>query len=78
MRFVRHPGVTGKIYLPEDCDVDTQKHRCADCYACQQCGDDRCRVCREGTNQRLPAGGCCLREIGNPRPAVPPQTLRKD
>jgi len=27
--------------------AQSQKHPCPDCCFCQQCGDDRCRLCRE-------------------------------
>jgi hypothetical protein len=23
-----------------------KRHRCRDCFVCQNCGEDRCRVCR--------------------------------
>ncbi|MGA2506802.1 MAG: hypothetical protein ABSF80_04925 [Chitinispirillaceae bacterium] len=26
-----------------------KKHRCADCFVCQWCSDDRCRLCRMNT-----------------------------
>jgi len=46
MPFVKVPGVTGKVYVPEASAGQTKKHPCPDCFACQQCSDDRCNVCR--------------------------------
>jgi hypothetical protein len=46
MPFQSYPGIKGRVFIPEEGDQD-KKHPCADCCACQQCGDDRCRVCRE-------------------------------
>ena len=45
MPFVKMPGVTGKVYVPELLPGQTRKHTCPDCFACQQCSDDRCTVC---------------------------------
>ncbi|MEE4356527.1 MAG: sugar phosphate isomerase/epimerase family protein [Desulfococcaceae bacterium] len=47
MPFVRMPGVTGKVYVPEEQPRDKKKHNCKDCFACQHCSDDRCNLCRE-------------------------------
>lgn len=46
MPFVKMPGVTGKVYVPDMLPGQPQKHPCPDCFACQQCSDDRCTVCR--------------------------------
>ncbi len=46
MPFVKMPGVTGKVYVPETIPGQPQKYPCPDCFACQQCSDDRCAVCR--------------------------------
>ena len=45
MAFVSVPGIQGKVYVPDQ-DPRSAKHPCRDCFACQQCSDDRCRVCR--------------------------------
>jgi hypothetical protein len=45
MAFESIPGIEGKVFIP-DKDPGERKHPCPDCYTCQQCGDDRCRVCR--------------------------------
>ncbi len=46
MPFVKMPGVTGKVYIPEPIPGQIQKHPCPDCFTCQRCSDDRCTVCR--------------------------------
>ena len=46
MPFVKMPGVIGKVYVPEPIPGPAQKHPCPDCFACQQCSDGRCTVCR--------------------------------
>jgi hypothetical protein len=38
------PGWAGKVYVPQAAAQD-KKNRCADCFVCQQCGDERCAVC---------------------------------
>jgi len=45
MPFETMPGVTGKVYIPEK-QTDIKKHPCKDCFSCQMCSDDRCRLCR--------------------------------
>ena len=45
MAFRSIPGIEGKVFVP-DKDAGEGKHPCPDCYACQHCSDDRCRVCR--------------------------------
>jgi hypothetical protein len=39
------PGLKGKIYVPES-GGKKKKHPCPDCSVCQQCSQERCRVCR--------------------------------
>jgi hypothetical protein len=48
MPFVRLPGITGKVYIPETDVLPLRKHPCQDCFRCQHCTDDRCAVCRRG------------------------------
>ena len=43
MGFVSIPGIQGKVFVP-DKDSRNAKHPCGDCFACQHCSDDRCRV----------------------------------
>jgi hypothetical protein len=47
------PGLCGKVYIPESVQT-VKKHLCADCFACQSCGEQRCRVC-----QAEKGGGRC-------------------
>jgi len=47
MAWIRIPGVTGKIYVPEDAGQLPKKHPCPTCHRCQWCDENRCRVCRE-------------------------------
>ncbi len=46
MPFIKMPGVTGKVYVPEDQPCDRKKHNCKDCFSCLMCSDDRCGLCR--------------------------------
>lgn len=46
MPFINLPGLSGKVYVPESPPAPRKKHLCADCFACQDCADSRCRVCR--------------------------------
>ena len=46
MAFVKLPGLQGKLYIPEKQNNCKKKHPCKDCYSCDYCSDDRCRVCR--------------------------------
>ncbi|MGD9057351.1 MAG: hypothetical protein PVJ41_01860 [Desulfobacterales bacterium] len=48
MPFETVRGLKGKVYVPNPPVEGTRKHTCKDCYACQLCSDDRCRVCRDG------------------------------
>ncbi len=45
MPFVTVPGLKGKVYVPHKVQESDRKHPCKDCYFCQACSDDRCRVC---------------------------------
>jgi hypothetical protein len=45
MAFVSMPGLKGKVYVPDESGSGSKKHPCKDCFSCQQCSDDRCRVC---------------------------------
>lgn len=48
------PGLTGKVYVPEFLQ-EGKKHPCKDCFACQNCSEERCRVCRKNRHgQRRP------------------------
>lgn len=45
MKFVRIPGLPGKVYQPTGPAAGKGKHSCSDCFACQHCDDARCRTC---------------------------------
>jgi len=47
MGFVTIPGLPGKVYVPDKRWLPAGKHPCPDCFACQNCGEDRCRLCRD-------------------------------
>jgi hypothetical protein len=71
MPFVKMPGVTGKVYVPEAVPGQPRKHPCRDCFACQQCSDDRCTVCRSQEFPYPGGKGCRLaRELKNRPPAA--------
>ena len=40
------PGVTGKVYVPDDTGPMQKKHPCKACFSCQWCDETRCQVCR--------------------------------
>jgi hypothetical protein len=49
MPFITLPEIKGKIYVPEPDVLSLKKHSCGNCFSCQMCGDDRCRVCLSKT-----------------------------
>lgn len=53
MPFVTISGLRGKVHVPQAPECCAKKHSCKDCFSCQNCSDDRCRVC---LSQRNP---CC-------------------
>lgn len=52
MAWCSIPDVTGKVFVP-DTAANDGKHPCKDCFACQNCSQERCRVCREA-QQKAP------------------------
>lgn len=50
MAFVRIPNIEGRVFVPDPVTASQKKHKCRDCFACQLCGDSRCRLCLSGTN----------------------------
>ncbi|MBW2468604.1 MAG: hypothetical protein JRE88_15780 [Deltaproteobacteria bacterium] len=50
MPFKTVRGLKGKLYVPDPAEGVRRKHPCKDCYTCQLCSDDRCRVCRDRPN----------------------------
>ena len=57
MTFVRVPGLKGKVYVPEESGSSPKKKPCNDCFSCQQCSKDRCRVCRCGARSQKSGTG---------------------
>jgi len=49
--FKKLPGNSGMIYVPE-CDTGMKKYSCLDCFSCQWCGNERCRVCKGKTSAK--------------------------
>ena len=46
MAWTTHPGLPGKIYIPDEPGKTGRKHPCTTCFSCQWCDDNRCEVCR--------------------------------
>ena len=61
MAFKSFPGIEGKVFVPDE-DGRDKKHTCTDCFVCQHCSDDRCRLCRQdallNTPCRVPQCPC--------------------
>ena len=45
MGFKKLPDNQGMIYVPERIP-GKKKHPCSDCFSCQWCSNERCRICR--------------------------------
>ena len=45
MPFKKLPDNLGLIYVP-DCKPEKMKNSCPDCFSCQWCGNERCRLCK--------------------------------
>ncbi len=45
MEFQKLPDNRGKIFIPEKMVGGCSKHNCPDCFSCQWCGNERCKVC---------------------------------
>ncbi len=52
MPFVTVPGLKGKVYVSQQPVGCVKKHPCKDCFSCQNCSGDRCRVCLSRQNCR--------------------------
>jgi hypothetical protein len=52
MPFATIPGLKGKVYVPQAASGCSKKHPCPECFSCQCCSDDRCRVCLSQRNCR--------------------------
>lgn len=49
MAFVRIEGFRGLVFIPEK-NSSPQKHKCADCFECAYCSDERCELCLKKKN----------------------------
>jgi len=45
MPFEQRPGLPGKVYVPARDSKCGRKHPCRDCFACQNCSNERCGLC---------------------------------
>jgi len=52
MPFIRHKGLDGLVWVPEETDAAEKKHNCRDCEHCNHCADSRCRLCRNQADCR--------------------------
>lgn len=68
MKFVRIPGLPGKVYQPPGTASGHGKHPCPDCFACQHCDDARCKACGPPGEEAPPEG----REGGGEDVPTPP------
>ena len=48
MTFEAVRGLKGKVYVPAATEGAARRYPCKECYVCQLCSEDRCRVCRDG------------------------------
>jgi hypothetical protein len=46
------PGGIGRIYVPDTQPETPKKHNCKDCFFCQWCAEERCRLCRKKSCRR--------------------------
>ena len=65
MAWITVPGLAGKVYQPDGWRPERRKHPCEDCFNCQNCGEDRCSVCRAEDNE-LPDRSCLLQRLSSP------------
>ena len=52
MPFVRRPGIEGLIFVPEECPASEKRHKCPDCFYCQQCSETRCQACLRNAGRK--------------------------
>jgi len=45
-------GGLGRIYVPAPDTEAPKKHDCKDCFFCQWCVEERCRLCRKKSSRR--------------------------
>ena len=58
MSFKKLPDNLGLVYVP-DCKPEKKKNPCQDCFSCQWCGNERCRICREKSSRKRKAAFFC-------------------
>lgn len=46
MAWITVAGLVGKVYRPDRSGCPPLKHACRNCFSCQGCDENRCRVCR--------------------------------
>ncbi len=56
MGFKPAPNIPGRIFIPEEEPPTRKKHTCPDCFKCQMCGEERCRICRSECANRAADG----------------------
>jgi len=49
MAWITVAGLVGKVYRPDRSGCPPLKHACRNCFSCQGCDENRCRVCRNET-----------------------------
>lgn len=47
MAWISIKGLKGRVYVPQE-NAAPKKHGCPDCFCCQNCGEERCNLCRTG------------------------------
>ena len=52
MVFTKINGFKGLMYVPDRKSVSPKKHKCPDCFFCQACSEERCRVCKATCNEK--------------------------
>ena len=57
MPFVSLSNNEGKFYVPEHDADSPRKHPCQNCFSCQVCSEDRCRICLNPHNYKMTASG---------------------
>lgn len=70
MAWVSVPGLAGKVYVPENAGQVQKKHPCKECFSCQWCDDNRCRVCRGDLDETYARATmrCCGGDHGQQTP----------
>ncbi len=69
MSFVRMRGCKMLVFVPEEQSASGKKHNCRDCFSCQWCSDERCKVClnRKNTSCRRHSSKSCRKARKHPR-----------